>query len=266
MAGARSAVVAADVEAPDDGAVREGQGEQNRDLADDGSPVAGERVARTGLRSLFGWAKTHKVIFRNPTTRPAKIKKKDDLWQPLLPEQIRQAAQIATSPAARLILVLAAVHAARPGQIRALHLHDIDLTTRRLTVTGHDRPLDELTHASLLTWLDHRENWPHTANPHLLISQRTTVGLGPVSHPWLTRTLKGLPVTLEQLRIDRQLEEALTSGADPLHLASVFALSPSTAIRYATNAAQLLPGPDRTGHLGWPRTPASETDTQHIQP
>jgi hypothetical protein len=49
-----------------------------------------------------------------------------------------------------------------------------------------------------------------------------------------------LPATLERLRVDRQLEEALTHGPDPLHLAAVFGLDPKTAIRYAENARLLL--------------------------
>ena len=42
------------------------------------------------------------------------------------------------------------------------------------------------------------------------------------------------------LRADRQLEEALACGPDPLHLAAVFGLDPKTAIRYAENARLLL--------------------------
>jgi integrase len=114
------------------------------------------------------------------------------------------------------------VHAARPAQIRALQLSDADLGNRRLTIAGRTRPLDDLTYQVLLDWLTSRQaRWPDTANPHLLISRRTAPGTGPVSHAWL-RSLRGLPATLDRLRIDRQLEEALTCGADPLHLAVVF--------------------------------------------
>jgi hypothetical protein len=42
------------------------------------------------------------------------------------------------------------------------------------------------------------------------------------------------------LRVDRQLEEALTHGADPLHLALVFGIDEKTAIRYAVSARVLL--------------------------
>jgi hypothetical protein len=64
-------------------------------------------------------------------------------------------------------------------------------------------------------------------------------------------SLRGLPATLERLRIDCQLAEAMATAFDPLHLAKVFGISADTAIRYANNARQL------TGwaHQQAPRTP-----------
>ncbi len=61
-----------------------------------------------------------------------------------------------------------------------------------------------------------------------------------VSENWLTESCRGLTATLERLRVDRQLEEALTCGADPLHLAALFGIDDTTAIKYATIARQLL--------------------------
>jgi hypothetical protein len=40
--------------------------------------------------------------------------------------------------------------------------------------------------------------------------------------------------------MDRQLEEALSHGPDALHLAVVFGIGESTAMRYASDARQLL--------------------------
>ncbi|TWH65074.1 tyrosine-type recombinase/integrase [Micromonospora olivasterospora] len=59
-------------------------------------------------------------------------------------------------------------------------------------------------------------------------------------HERAAQRLKGLAATLERLRVDRQLEEALTHGPDPLHLAAVFGLDDKTAIRYANAARQIL--------------------------
>jgi hypothetical protein len=140
------------------------------------------------------------------------------------------------------VLVLAAVHAARTGAIRAAQLDDVDLGNRRLIIAGRVRPIDEFTHQILLDWLDYRRTrWPDTANPHLLINQQSAMGTGPVSTIYHARTkLRGQAATLERLRVDRQLEEARAHGPDPLHLAAVFGLDPKTAIRYAENARLLL--------------------------
>ncbi|MEU7874296.1 integrase [Dactylosporangium sp. NPDC049140] len=201
------------------------------------------QTATSALRSLFGWAKRTNLIFRNPTARISNPHVPDGIWQPLRPDELAEAVAAAITPQARLFLVLAAVHAARPSQIRALHLDDVDLPARRITISGHDRPLDDLTYQVLIGWLEHRRSrWPNTANPHLLVSKETALHHGPVSHA-LILNLRRLAGNLERLRIDRQLDEAIVTGGDPLHLAAVFGISEGTAIRYATNARILLRGP-----------------------
>ena len=66
-------------------------------------------------------------------------------------------------------------------------------------------------------------------------------GTGPVSTIYFAKTaLRGQAATMERLCVDRQLQEALARGPDPLHLAAMFGLDPKTAIRYAENAWQLL--------------------------
>ncbi|WP_427019206.1 hypothetical protein ACQCSX_20905 (plasmid) [Pseudarthrobacter sp. P1] len=161
--------------------------------------------------------------------------------QPLQPADVDHAVAAAQTPAARLVLALAAVHAARVGAILDIRLDDIDLGNRRLIIAGRARPLDELTHRVLLAWLHYRRNrWPNTANPYLLINQQTAPETGPPSPKWASRMLQGHTATLERLRVDRQLEEALIHGPDPLHLEVVFGLDEKTAIRYASSARQLL--------------------------
>lgn len=66
---------------------------------------------------------------------------------------------------------------------------------------------------------------------------------GPVGKVWMTRAFRGLTATLERLRMDRQLDEALARGPDPLHLATVFGLDDKTAIRYASAARKILHDP-----------------------
>jgi hypothetical protein len=153
--------------------------------------------------------------------------------------QLAEAAAAAATPQARLCLVLAAVHAARPGAIRALQLDDADPGSQRLHLAGTSRPMGELTCKVMREWLEYRRcRWPQTAHPRLLLSRESALHHGPVSTAYLT-SLRGLPATLERLRIDCQLTEAMATGFDPLRLAEVFGISEHTAIRYAVNARQL---------------------------
>jgi site-specific recombinase XerD len=208
-------------------------------------------MTTTAFRSLFAWAKKNRVVFHNPASniRPSRLERA--VWQPLSVEAIARTIREAATPQARLLVALAAVHAARSQAIRVLGLDDVDLPNRRLTIAGRTRPLDELTHRALRAWLDHRRGrWPNTPNRHLLINRMTATGTGPVSGEWAAAVLRDLPVTLERLRIDRQLEEALTHRADPLHLTAVFDIHESTAIRYAASARQLLERPYETDLMG----------------
>jgi len=203
-------------------------------------PPSLRRQTLTALRSLFGHAKKTGTIFRDPSRGVRDAQRPLILIQPLSPAEINQATSAAVTPAARLAVALAAVHAARPKTIRELHLGDVDLGNRRLVIAGRARPLDDLTASMLLAWLQHRgRRWPGTANPHLIINQQTAMTTRAVSENWLAGSCRGFTATLERLRVDRQLEEALACGADPLHLAAVFGTDDTTAIKYATIARQL---------------------------
>jgi hypothetical protein len=65
----------------------------------------------------------------------------------------------------------------------------------------------------------------------------------------------------------RPLDEALTRGPDPLHLAAVFGLDDKTAIRYA-NAARALPESpaEQCAAPSSLRTQASTSDLQANRP
>ena len=231
-------------------------------------PPSLRRQTLTALRSLFGHAKKTGTIFRDPTRGVRDGQRPLILIQPLQPAEIDQAASAAVTPAARLAVALAAIHAARPKAIRELHLGDVDLGNRRLVIAGRPRPLDDLTTSLLLAWLQHRgRRWPGTANPHLIINQQTAMTTRAVSENWLTGSCRGLTATLERLRVDRQLEEALTCGADPLHLAAVFGIDDTTAIKYATIARQLLADRRRTARpLRLPRTRGPEQPIEREDP
>ena len=130
------------------------------------------------------------------------------------------------------------MHALLPGQIRHLRLDQVDLPGRRLDPGGLDRPLDEFTATAIRGYLAFRnQRWPATTSPYLLVTRKTAHTGEPVSRFWMNRLFRGLPVTAEQLRDDRIVEEALAGRADPLHLAAVFGFGPRTGLRYAQAAS-----------------------------
>jgi integrase len=221
------------------------------DIATALEPLRGwpRRNAITALRSLFRFAKRRGLVFTNPTTRVT-LEPISPALIPLTDNEIRTIEQAAANPAQRLIVVFAAVHAARPGQIRRLTLDDVDLPNQRISLAGHPQRLADLTCQVLRAWLEHRRaTWPHTPNLHLLISARTALSVDPVSQGYLNFHLGRHGVSVDRIRKDRILHEALTTGADPLHLALVFNLSDTTASRYAAIAEHLLALDEHDGDL-----------------
>jgi hypothetical protein len=131
------------------------------------------------------------------------------------------------SPALRVVLALAGVHALLPGRIRHLRLDQVDLARQRPGPGGLDRSLDEFTASAIRCYLGFRnKRWPTTSSPFLLVTRKTVHTGEPVTRFWMGRLFRGLPVTAEQLRGDRIVEEAVVSRADPLHLAAVFGFGP----------------------------------------
>lgn len=207
-------------------------------------PLRGWRRRNTiaALRSLFRFAKKHRAIFTNPTTR-LKAENIDRALVPMTDAEIRAIEQIAVHPAQRLIISLLAVHAARPAAIQNLLLEEVDLPNRRITLAEHRQRLGEMTYRTLRAWLDHRRaTWPHTPNRHILTSNATALGVEPISKSYFQYHLRDQGIQPERIRGDRILHEALTVGPDPLHLALIFNLSHTTASRYSTIAQRLLNG------------------------
>jgi hypothetical protein len=190
------------------------------------------------LRSLFGTLKTERLIFANPT-RGIRVGRRNPSVPVPLPAHLLTATAEAAGhdPALRAVVALAGVHALPPGQIRHLRTDQVDLPGRRLDPGGLDRPLDEFTAAAIRGYLDFRSTrWPATASPYLLVTRKTAHTGEPVSRFWMNRLFRDLPVTVEQLRDDRIVEEALAGRPDPLHLAAVFGFGPRTGLRYAQAA------------------------------
>jgi hypothetical protein len=105
------------------------------------------RITTVAVRSLFRFARKRGLIFADPAAR-LKAGDPGGSLLPMTDTEIRAVEQAATSPAQRLIVALAAVHAARWAAIRDLSLDDLDLPNRRITIAGHPQRLGELTCAA----------------------------------------------------------------------------------------------------------------------
>ncbi|WP_328372821.1 hypothetical protein [Micromonospora zamorensis] len=215
--------------------------------------------AQTGLRrkrvlvslnSLFRWCKKTGRVFRDPTSHFKAGNVGYTLPIPLPGDVLTRAAQACTTAAHRLILALAAIHAARPIALQQLMLDDVDRSHQKITVNGHTRPLDDVTATLLNRYLAERQQrWPHTLNRHLFVTEQTGHDLRPVSDWWLDQPWKGLGITVKRISMDRQLEEALNHGPDALHLAVLFGIGDRTAMRYADAARHLLTDPTEVDSL-----------------
>ncbi len=97
--------------------------------------------ALVALRSLFRFCLSAGVVFRNPA-RGIKVGRRPSatVLQPLGQEDIAAAVAAAVTPAARLILALAGVHAARSSAICALRLADADPGSGRLLLGAAPSP------------------------------------------------------------------------------------------------------------------------------
>ncbi|MFI5541539.1 integrase [Nocardia sp. NPDC051900] len=199
------------------------------------------------LRSLFGFAKRHRLIFLDPTRRLRVGAPPPRALLPMTDRQIDAVTATAVTPLQRVVVALVAVYAARAITLRTIVLDDIDLPRRRIRIGGTVHQLTEFTHDVLEGWLTHRQQrWPGTPNRHLIVSADSVLATEPVPDYHLTWHLGLLGIDLEHIRGDRILQEAIAVDADPLHLTIAFGLSEKTAIGYSVLARNLMQRPIET--------------------
>jgi hypothetical protein len=142
------------------------------------------------ISAIMSEGRKRGLIFADPARRLSAAEPEPSLL-PMTDEEIRAVEQTITLPGQRLIVALAAVHAAWWKAIQALTLDDLDLPNRRITIAGHPQRLGDLSHQALRAWLEHRRaTWPHSPNRHVLISKRTALGDVPVSRGYVNFHLK----------------------------------------------------------------------------
>ncbi|MEV6425630.1 hypothetical protein [Streptomyces sp. NPDC051662] len=193
----------------------------------------------SALRSLFGTLKAERLVFANPMRGVKGGKLAIKIPASLTADEMKSVAHAASQdPAVRVVVALSSIHALPARHIREMLLEQVDLPGRRLDPEGLNRPLDDYTTEAIGDYLAYRHHrWPNSTNPHLLVSRNTATTTMAVGTFWMDRLVKDLPVGVDRLRQDRILEEALASGADPLHLAHVFSLGAKTSLRYTTAVA-----------------------------
>ncbi|MFE9328707.1 integrase [Nocardia sp. NPDC052278] len=214
--------------------------------------------ATNALRSLFRFAKKRGLIFSSPTTG-LKTRPADFPLLPMTDEEIHAVEQLTSDPVWRVIVALAAENAARTGVIRSLKLTYVDLANRRITLAGRRQRLGDLGHHTIRRWLVHRRTtWPTTVNPHLLVCSRTVHGTTPISQRSVSLRMQPCGCTVDRIRRDRILHEALATGPDPLHPTLVFGICHNTAASYAAVAEHVLG--DELEHPSADRAPPTTPD------
>ncbi|MFG3168414.1 hypothetical protein [Streptomyces sp. NPDC048200] len=207
------------------------------------------RYRHGALRSLFRGLRQEQLVFQNPTR--GVIVSKNTTLPPSIPSDVLAGLlDQASSAAARLILALAAVHALPGHDIRHLLTQDLSLSKGRLIVRRglrrHTIYLEEFTHRLAAEWTAERHRrWPGSTNPYLLVSQQTAMDpdYPPVNTTMLKHVGRAMKLSLSELRQDRILHEARTSG-DPLRLMRLFGISDTTTMRYISAAH-----PEKTARL-----------------
>jgi hypothetical protein len=146
-----------------------------------------------------------------------------------------------------MAVALTGIHGMYPKQARELPLEAVDLGQGRLIHGELSRPLDSYTRPAAAGYLAYRrQRWPVTASPYLLVSSKTAHTGQPITSGWLHKLLRALPVTAQQLREDRLLEEAAHCGGKLTHLAAMFGIGPQASLRYARAAAGQPPVLDQS--------------------
>jgi hypothetical protein len=206
------------------------------------APLRGHQrnTAIAALRSLFRYAKKYRLVFTDPT-RALRMASLPKNVMPMQDQDIRSIEEHIVSPVQRLAVTLAAVHGARPLAIRHLRLDDLDLPNRQIKIGKHLHRLGDLTIRVLHAWLEHRRaTWPMSPNPYLAICERNALNTTPLSDAYLVRNLTHRGIPLDRIRTDAILHEALSTGADQLHLVTVFNLSHRAAAGYVEVAHKLI--------------------------
>ncbi|MFF8883315.1 hypothetical protein [Streptomyces flaveolus] len=214
--------------------------------------LSGNDYANTAsaLRAVFGFLHTHRYAASNPAVHLRVGTFHRTIPLPADTAPLREALT-SPDPARAAVTALLVFHAPRVAEIRTLTLTDLrDLDQGRLYLPSRTILLADPVKERLTAYLTHRHTtWPHTANPHLLLTHRSAVTTTPVSAPWLYQQY---PSSSHLLRNDRIVNEA-QAAADARMISELFGITFQAATRYTrpyADAATAQPRhPGRRGRV-----------------
>ncbi|MFD0507901.1 hypothetical protein ACFQ0G_44305 [Streptomyces chiangmaiensis] len=182
---------------------------------------------------MFQALKRERVIFLDPA-RTVHLGSKISVPRAVPSDRIAGILDSVPSGLGELCVALVAIHAVRPLTLPTLRTSDLNRARGRVRAASRLIYLDDLTLGLIAAWLrDRQRQWPHSTNPHLLVTRRTAMH---AEHPPITKFavryhFRFTGFTAQQLWSDRILEEA-REIRDPVHLMRVFGLSATTAVKY----------------------------------
>ncbi|MFE4023247.1 hypothetical protein ACFXPZ_38625 [Streptomyces sp. NPDC059101] len=200
-------------------------------------PGSPSRSAHAGLRSMFRALRRERVIFHDPA-RSVHLGSKTSVPRLVPSDKIAGILDAVPSAFGKLCVALVAIHAVRPLTLRTLLTSDLNRARGRLRTGSRLVYLDDLTLKLIAAWLrDRHRQWPHSTNPHLLVTRRTAMHAEqpPINRFAVLYHFRFTGLTAQQLWSDRILDEARETE-DPIHLMRVFGLSATTAVKYVQTA------------------------------
>jgi hypothetical protein len=187
------------------------------------------------LRHFFTWAKASKLVLTDPThglsARQPRGYQGPTAMLGLQQHLFRRWTGEYVHPHEALTGLLTLIHGASNEELRSLTTGDIDAAahTIRLGRRPQPVPLDPATWATIEQCLRyHREL--HTANLHLLVTQKTKATQLPASEDYARNLLRPAGVTPRLLRCTRLA--SLTLSTDPKLVSAAFGIHPQAATHY----------------------------------
>jgi hypothetical protein len=197
---------------------------------------AGRPKHLTALRQFFTWAKASKLVLTDPTSGLS-ARQPRGYGGPTatlgLQRQLfhRWTAGQDVHPHEALTGLLTLLHGASNNELRALNIDSINPATCTIQLGRRPwpTPLDPATWAAIQRCLAYHQQL-RTANPHLLVTQKTKATHLPASQDYPRNLLHPAGVTPRLLRCTRLAE--LTSNTDPKLVSAAFGIHPQAATHY----------------------------------